>query len=237
MASVRPSPDTRDSLWSVLEYSTGDGDHPANIPGRDAAAARPDDWVAPRSAPLYTGATAPEPVSLAYTVTVADLVASVLDHQPTRARLEAQLWKAGWRRSLPMMALTLGLVLFTNLFMFDLGLGWSLLSTVLLGGLFAVVQWSQIDHGIKRRMPALLGKQALHDLAQRGEQRRVVAEPAGLTLVDAAGAGHFGWPQVQLTETDGYVIVTASPIRWAIPRTVGQPLASLVQVARGYGAR
>jgi hypothetical protein len=114
--------------------------------------------------------------------------------------------------------------------------GWSVVTTVLLGGLFAVVQWSQIDHSIKRMLPAVVEKQALLDLAQRGDQRRIVAEPAGLTLADAATTGRFGWHQVQLTDTDRYVILTAHLTSWAIPKTVGQPLAGLVQFALLHGA-
>jgi len=206
---------------------------------------RPDDWVAasgvvPLSA-FAPGSAVTRPISpvtatVSYTVTTEDLVAAVLDNPVTRKRYEGQVRRAGWRRSLRTLPITLGLVLLANLFMFDLGVEWSVLSTVLLGGLFAVVQWSQIDHTIKRRLPAALEKQALHDLAQRGDQRRVVAEPAGLTLVDAAATGRFGWHQVQLTETDRYVIVTAHLTSWAIPKRVGQPLANFVQFARSHGA-
>lgn len=200
-------------------------------------AVRPDDWVpASGVAALGTAATAAEPLSFTYTVTPEDLVASVLAHEATRRSYEAQLWKAGWRRSLPMTAFTLGLVFLANIFMFELDLGWSLLSTALLGVLFAVVQWSQIDHNIKGRLPGLLEKQALHELAQRGDQRRIGAETAGLTLGDAAATGRFGWNQVHLAETDRYVIVAAELTRWAIPKSVGEPLASFVRLARSHGA-
>jgi hypothetical protein len=206
--------------------------------------ARPNVWVAasgvvplsgfaPGSA--MTNPVTPVIAALNYTVKTEDLVAAVLDNPATRKRYEDQVWRAGWRRSLRTLPITLGLVLLANLFMFDLGVEWSVLSTVLLGGLFAVVQWSQIDHTIKRRLPAALEKQSLHDLAHRGDQRRVVAEPAGLTLVDAAATGRFGWHQVQLTETDRYVIVTAHLTSWAIPKRLGQPLASFVQFARSHG--
>ncbi|MGV8907619.1 MAG: hypothetical protein ACOH1Y_01430 [Propionicimonas sp.] len=216
----------------MLDFA-GDADHPVDAPGPDATAARPDAWV-PAPGVVAAGAAAPVPetLSFTYTVTLQDLVASVLDHPATRKQYEALLSKAGWRRGLPMLALTLVLVLLTNIFMFELDLAWSVLSTAALAGLFAVVQWSQIDHSIKRRLPAALEEQARHELAQHGVQRRVVAEPAGLTLLDAAGAGHFGWHQVQLTETDRYVIVTALHTRWAIPQTLGQPLASFVEFAR-----
>jgi hypothetical protein len=176
------------------------------------------------------------PLTLCYTPTLEDMVAPVLAHPATRKLYEQQVWKAGWRRSLRVLPITLGLVLLANLFMFDLGLAWSVVSTVVLAGLFAVVQWSQIDHSIKRRLPSLLEQQARHDLARRGDQRRIMAEPGGLTLFDAATTGPLGWHQVHLTETDRYVIVTAGVTSWAIPRTVGQPLTEFVQVARSHGA-
>jgi hypothetical protein len=177
------------------------------------------------------------PLTLSYTPSLEDMVAPVLAHPATRKRYEQQVWKAGWRRSLRVLPITLGLVLLANLFMFDLGLGWSVVSTVVLGGLFAVVQWSQIDHSIKRRLPSLLEQQARHELARSGDQRRIVADPGGLTLFDAVATGPFGWNQVHLTETDRYVTVTAGGTSWAIPRTVGQPLTDFVRVARGHGAR
>jgi hypothetical protein len=208
-----------------------------NLPSGDAAAPRPDDWVpAPGVVALGAAAPAPEPLVLTYTVTLTDVMASVLDHPATRKRFEAQVWKAGWRRGSRSLLATLGLVLLVNIFVFDLGVGWSVASTVLLGGLFAVVQWSQIDHSIKRRLPAVLEKQAMHELAQRGDQRRVIADTGGLTLVDAAARGHFGWHQVHLSETDQHVIVAAHLTSWAIPKRVGQPLASFVQFARSHGA-
>jgi hypothetical protein len=176
------------------------------------------------------------PLTLCYTPTLEDMVAPVLAHPATRKLYEQQVWKAGWRRSLRVLPITLGLVLLANLFMFDLGLAWSVVSTVVLAGLFAVVQWSQIDHSIKRRLPSLLEQQARHDLARRGDQRRIMAEPGGLTLFDAATTGPLGWHQVHLMETDRYVIVTAGVTSWAIPRTVGQPLTEFVQVARSHGA-
>lgn len=163
-------------------------------------------------------------------------MASVLGHPATLKRYEQHVRKAGWRRGLRTLPITLGLVLLANIFMLDVGIGWSVLSTVLLGGLFAVVLWSQIDHSIKRRLPAVLEKQALHDLAQHGDQRLLVADPAGVTLADAVRRHQFGWDQVHLTETDRYVIVTSGSTSWAVPKRLGQPLADLVQFARGQGA-
>lgn len=173
---------------------------------------------------------------LSYAPTLADMVAPVLAHPAMRKRYEQQVWNAGWRRGLRVLPITLGIVLLANIFMFELDLVWGVVSTVVLACLFAVVLWSQIDHTIKRRLPLLLEQQARHDLARRGDQRRIVAGPGGLTLVDAAATEPFGWHQVHLTETDRHVIVTAGVTSWAIPRTVGQPLRDLVQFARGHGA-
>lgn len=218
-------------------YSTGAGDQPSGVIASDAAAERPDSWVpAPGVGPLGTAAAGPVTSTLSYTVTTEDLVAAVLDHPATRKLYEGHAWKAGWRRSLRTLPITLGLVLLANIFMFDLGVGWSVLSTVLIGGLFAVVQWSQIDHTIKRSLPVALEKRALSELAQRSDQRRLVADPNSLTLGDAAFTQRFGWHQVQLTETDRHVIVAAHQTTWAIPKRLGQPLASFVQFARSYAA-
>ena len=175
-------------------------------------------------------------MSLAYTVTVNDMTASVLDHRATRKLYEARMWKTGWLRGLPMLGLTLGLVLVTNLFMFELDVTWSVLSTLALGGLFALVRWSQIDHAIKRSLPAALEQQALRELAQRGDERRIVADAAGVTLADAAATARFGWGQVRLSETERYILLTVGAATWAIPKRLGEPLATFVQFARSHGA-
>ena len=186
--------------------------------------------------PAVTSPVAPPTAAFTYTVTTDDFVAAVLDNPVTRKRFVELARKAAWRRGLRTLPITLGLVLLANLFMFDLGLGWSVASTALLGGLFAVVQWSQIEHGIKSRLPAVLAKQALHHLAGRGDKRGLVAETRGLILTDAAGSGRYAWQQVHLTESERHVIVTAHSTSWAIPKRVGQPLAAFVQLARSYGA-
>jgi hypothetical protein len=164
------------------------------------------------------------------------MTASVLDHPATRKRYEAAVWRAGWERSLRTMPLPLGLVLLANLFLLDLGVTWSVLSTVLLAGLFALVRWSQIDHGIKRGLPIAVEKQALHEFARRGDQRRISADSAGLTLADAASTVRLGWRQVTLSETGTHILLTVEPATWAIPKGLGAPLADFVRFARSQGA-
>ena len=242
---LRPSGEPDGNLTPVPEPSA-DADQAGGIIPWGAESQRPDSWVAaagvtplaaaPGVSPLAgaPGAAAP---FLSYSATLADVMAAVTDDPATLERYEKQVWKAGWRRGLRTLPFTLGLVLLANIFMLGLDLGWSVLSTVLLGGLFAVVTWSQVDHTVKRRLPAALERLARSELAEHGEQRRVVAEPTGVTLVDAAGSQHAGWHQVRLTETDRYVIVVAGPTRWAVPRTSGLQLASFVQFARRNGAR
>jgi hypothetical protein len=219
----------------VLEYSSGDGDQAASDPEADAVVGRPDAWVAPATAPLASPAAA-EALTLTFTVTLDDMMASVLDYEPTRRRYEAAVWKAGWLRSWWLLLLTLGLSLLANLYMFELEVTWSVLSTLGLGVLFCLVRWSQIDHIIKRSLPAIVQRQSLQQLAQRGEERRVTADAAGLTLGDAATSTRFGWAQVQLSETGRHVLLTAGEASWAIPKQLGEPLANLVRFARSHGA-
>jgi hypothetical protein len=220
----------------VLEYSTSDGDHPADAHDWDAGPGRPDEWVAPGGPPV-SAAAGPESLSLSYSVTVNDVMAIVLDHPATRKRFEAELAKAAWLRSWWLLLLTLGLSLLTDLYMFDLGVTWSVLSTVVLGGLFALVRWSQIDHFIKRSLPAAVEREALHALARTGDQRRITADAGGLTLADAATSGRVAWAQVRLSETERHVLLTVGSATWAIPKALGEPLATFVQFARGHGAR
>ena len=182
-------------------------------------------------------AAGPESLSLTYSVTVDDVMAIVLDHQATRKGLEAQMWRTAWLRSWWLLLLTLGLSLLTDLYMFDLGVTWSVLSTIVLGGLFALVRWSQIDHFIKRSLPAAVERQALHALARTGDQRRITADSAGLTLADAASTGRVSWAQVRLSETERHILLTVGSATWAIPKALGEPLAALVQFARSHGAR
>lgn len=213
------------------ENTSPDGRHPTGVTAGDVPAARPDEWVAPGGIPSGGVADAPAPLVLTYTVTVADTVASVLDHAPTRTQYEAAVRKAGWRRTLQTMPLPLVLVLLANLFMFDLGLVWSVASTAAMAGLLAVVRWSQIDHAITRSLPAVVEKQALRDLARRGDQRWLSADAAGLTLGDAAGSARFGWAEVGISATDRHVLLTIGPATWAIPKRLGEPLADVVRFA------
>ena len=192
--------------------------------------------MAPGVAPLGDPA-ARETLSLNFTVTVNDMMASVLGHEATRKRYVAEAWRTGWRHSVPMLALTLGLVLLANLFMFDLGVTWSLLSTVGLGVLFGLVRWSQLDHVIKGSLPTILERQSLQQLAQRGDGRRIAADAGGVTLGDAASTARFAWAEVQLVETERHILLTAGPASWAIPKQLGEPLADFVRFARIHGAR
>jgi hypothetical protein len=219
----------------VLEYPTGDGDHAVSDPGDDAVAGRPDEWMAPGVTPLGVPGSTPLSLSLAFTVTVDDMMASVLDHEPTRKRYEAAVWKAGWLRSWWLLALTLGLVLLANLFMFELDLTTSVFSALVLGVLFGLVRWSQIDHVIKRSLPAMVQRQSLHQLAERGDERHLTADATGVTLADAASSTRFGWAQVQLAETGRHVLLTTGSASWAIPKQLGEPLADLVRFARNHG--
>ena len=218
------------------EYSSGDRDRAADVPDAGAPPGRPDEWVAPGVTQVPTTPAGPESLTLAYTVTVNDITATVLDHRATLKLYEARMWRTGWLRGLPMLGLTLGLVLVTNLFMFELDVTWSVLSTLALGALFALVRWSQIDHAIKRSLPAALEQQALRELAQRGDERRIVADAAGVTLADAAATARFGWGQVRLSETERHILLTVGPATWAIPKWLGEPLATFVQFARSHGA-
>lgn len=220
----------------MLEYSTGDGDHPADVHDGDAAPGRPDEWVAPGGPPVGA-AVEPESLSLTYSVTVGDVMAIVLDHQATRKGFEAQLWRTEWLRSWWMLLLTVGLSLLTNLYMFDLGVTWSVLSTIVLAGLFALLRWSQIDHFIKRSLPAAVERQALHALARTGDERRITADAAGVTLADAATTGRVAWPEVRFSDTERHVLLTVGSATWAIPKALGEPLATFVRFARRHGAR
>jgi hypothetical protein len=175
-------------------------------------------------------------VSLSYRVTLPDMLASVRDPQATRKLYEAQLWKSLWLRSVPMLALTLGLALAANLFMFELGVTASVLGTALIGALFVVVRWSQIDHVRQRALPAAMERQALRELSQRGDERRIVADAGGVVLADAVSAARVGWGQVHLSETGQHILLTVEPVTWAIPKTLGEPLAAFVQFARSHGA-
>jgi len=218
----------------VHEYSSGDGNHPADVDNKGVAAVRPDEWVAPGGAPLTS--PAPESVSLSYRVTLQDMLASVRDPQATRKLYETQLSKSLWVRSVPMLALVLGLALVTNLFMFELDVTASLLGTALIGGLFAVVRWSQIDHVRKRALPAAMERQALRELSQRGDERRIVADSGGVVLADAVSTAGVRWGQVHLSETDNHILLTVEPVTWAIPKILGEPLAAFVRFARDHGA-
>jgi hypothetical protein len=173
---------------------------------------------------------------LIYRVTLQDMLASVRDPQATRKLYEAQVWRAGWLRSVPMLALALGLALVTNLFMFGLDVTASAIGTALIGGLFVVVRWSQIDHVRKRGLPVALERQALQELAQRGDERRIVAGAAGVVLADAVSTARFGWDQVHLSETGQHILLIVEPVTWAIPKSLGDPLARFVRFARGHGA-
>jgi hypothetical protein len=219
----------------VLEYSTGDADHPVDVPDRDVVSGRPDYWVDP-GVPPVSAAAGPESLSLTYSVTVRDVMATVLDHHATRRGFEAHLRRAAWLQSWWLLLLTLGLSLLANLYMFDLGVTWSVLSTIVLGGLFALVRWSQIDHFIKRSLPAAVERQALHALARTGDQRRITADAAGVTLADAATTGRVAWTQVRLSETERHVLLTVGSATWPIPKALGEPLATFVQFARDHGA-
>lgn len=195
-------------------------------------AGRPDEWVAPGGVRSGEAAAAPAPLVLTYTVSLTDMTAAVLDHPATRRQYEAAVRKAGWRRTLQTMPLPLALVLLANLYMFDLGLVWSVVSTVAMAGLLAVVRWSQIDHTITRSLPAAVERQALRDFARRGDQRWLSADVAGLTLGDAAATARFGWNQVSVSETERHVLLTVGPAAWAIPKGLGEPLADVVRFAR-----
>jgi hypothetical protein len=113
---------------------------------------------------------------------------------------------------------------------------WSVLSTIVLVGLFALVRWSQIDHFIKRSLPAAVERQALRELARGGDQRWITADAAGVTLATAASTGRFGWAQVRLSETERHVRLTVGAATWAIPKALGEPLAAFVRFARAHGA-
>ena len=175
-------------------------------------------------------------MSLTFTVTVADMTASVLDHEPTRRRYEAAVWKAGWLRSWWVLLLTLGLLLLANLFMFELDVTWSVLSTLGLGVLFAWCRWSQIDHLVKRSLPASSNGSHCSSSPSGATSARITADATGVTLADAASAARFGWAEVQLAETDRHILLTAGQASWAIPKRLGEPLADLVRFARGHGA-
>lgn len=192
--------------------------------------------MAPGVTPPGWSPATPESLTLTFTVTVADMMASVWDHEPTRQRYVAEVWKAGWLRSWWLLLLTLGLALLTNLSMFELDVTTSVLSALGLGVLFGLVRWSQIDHVIKRSLPALLERQSLQQLAQRGDERRITADAAGLTLADAATAARFAWAEVRFSETGQHMLLSAGPASWAIPKNVGEPLANLVRFARSHGA-
>jgi hypothetical protein len=219
----------------VLEYSTGDADRPTDVHGKDAPSGRPDDWVAPEGSAV--AAAPPESLTLSYRVTLQDMLASVRDPKATRKLYEAQLSKSLWLRSVPMLALAVGLTLATNLFMFELDVTASVLSTALIGALFVVVRWSQIDHVRKRALPAALERQSLRELSQRGDERRIAADAGGVVLADAASTARVGWGQVHLAETEQHILLTVEPVTWAIPRSLGEPLAAFVQFARNHGAR
>ena len=218
------------------EYSASDSDGAAGVPDAEVVAGRPDDWIAPGVAPVRNPSSSPDSLTLTFTVTVADMMASVLDHETTRKRYVAEVWKWGWRRSVPMLALTLGLVLLANLFMFDLGVPWSVLSTVGIGVMFGLVRWSQLDHVVKRVLPSIVERQSLQQLAQRGDGRRIIADSGGVTLGDAASTARFGWAQVQLSETERHILLTAGTASWAIPKRLGEPLSDFVRFARIHGA-
>lgn len=202
----------------------------------DAVVGRPDEWVAPSVSPLGSRAEEQGSLSLSFTVTVDDMIASVLDHEPTRRRYQAAVWKAGWLRSWWLLLLTLGLALLANLYMFDLDVTWGVLSTLGLAVLFALVRWSQIDHLVKRSLPAMLERQSLRQLAQRGDERRITADAAGVTLADAASETRFGWAHVQLSDTGRHIRLTTGAASWAIPKQLGEPLADLVRFAQRHGA-
>ena len=207
----------------MLEYTTGERD-------------RPDEWVAPGVPPPGAPAAGPESLSLTYSLTVDDVMAIVLDHPPTRKGFEADLARGAWLQSWWILLLTLGLSLVTNLYMFDLGVAWSVLSTIVLGGLVALIRWSQVDHFVKRTLPAALERLALRDLARSGDGRTITADAAGVTLATAASTVRVAWAQVRLSETARHVRLTVGSATWAIPKALGEPLVTFVTFAREHGA-
>jgi hypothetical protein len=99
-----------------------------------------------------------------------------------------------------------------------------------------LVRWSQIDHFIKRALPAAVERQALRELAGSGDERRITADAAGVTLATAASTARFGWSQVRLSEIERHVLLTVGSATWAIPKRLGEPLAVFVRFARSHGA-
>ena len=65
---------------------------------------------------------------------------------------------------------------------------------------------------------------------------RITADAAGVTLADAATTGRVAWAQVRLSETERHVLLTVGSATWAIPKALGEPLATFVRFARRHGA-
>ncbi|HEY3407440.1 MAG TPA: hypothetical protein VGK53_04630 [Propionicimonas sp.] len=220
-----------------------------------AAPAGPDRWVPPVGVvPLSafaSGAPSSYPVArsipspaifpttalpmLSFTVSIDDLRAAVLDFPPALEWHKRLVLKDGWRRWATRSVDGFVLILLCNLFVLRLEPGWAMATAAGAMGAFALVRWSQLDHVIKRALPAAVEMGARNQLAARSDQRRVWADATGLTIGDAVITQQLLWAQVQLSETDHHVILGTERVSVAIQRRVGPPLLDFLRFARSCG--
>jgi drug/metabolite transporter superfamily protein YnfA len=172
---------------------------------------------------------------LGFTVSLDDVKAAILDFPPQLRRIERAVLKPSWRRWAIRSIDGFVLVLLCSLFLLHLTVSWAVASAAGITGAFALVQWSRLDHLIKRGLPVAVEKEARKILASRSDQRRVWADATGLTIADAVITQQIPWAQVQLVETHRHVIVGTEAISTAIPRHVGQPVLAFLKFARSCG--